>query len=294
MKHTHEIIIIISQAFLLVLTSSFASQSKVIFSDEFNGAFKSEWSIENINSNYFSLSNSGLILRCCSGDIFSSKNDHKNIFLIDNPAPYDFTLTLKGQWIIPPSTVWGQITLVAYDDEDNHTRVGNVRFRNMMAIESLSEENAIQVGIRWSAKDFVTKPFWLQMRKEGMSYSAWSSTDGENFIQAHPAIMYGKDLPARLGFVAMVDPAEAATVFVDSFTVEADLPLLEIDRSGEHVAVRWPKQETERFDLQTTTNLSLSSVWTDYTGQFFSTENDFTATNNTVMPNFFYRLILHP
>lgn len=194
--------------------------NEVLFFEGFNGSFGSEWSIRNNDPNFYSLSASGLNLRCNSGDLFQSSNDYKNLFLIDNPAANDFVITLKAQWIVPPSNNWwAQITLVAYDDDDNYTRLGNVRFKNRMALESLTEEGAVQTDLQYSRKNFGAAPFWLQMRKEGTSYSAWSSVDGQNFTQAHPAVTYDNDSPSQLGFVAMADPTVTSTVFIDSFSV---------------------------------------------------------------------------
>jgi hypothetical protein len=192
----------------------------VLFHDDFNGALSSEWTINNDAAGYYSLSPSGLSLRCNDGDLYESANDYQNLFLINNPASGDFTMTLKTQWIVPPTTNWwAQITLVAYDDDDNHTRVGNVRFKNRMALESLTEEGAVHTDLSYSTKDFGATPFWLQMRKEGTLFTAWSSTDGHNYTQAHSAVSYSNSNPDKLGFIAMADPTETSTVFIDAFIV---------------------------------------------------------------------------
>jgi hypothetical protein len=200
------------------------ARSDVIFQDNFDGALSSTWQVHHQDISYYAISTNGLLLRCNAGDNYESATNYKNLFLITNPAPQEFTFTAKLRWVTLPTVNWGQIALVAYDDDDNYVRVDSQFGNGNKHIESFTEvSGSLSSPVGWGVKDFGTNQFWLQMRQKGTNYSAWYSTDGISFTQINASLNYPKKHPAKLGFVAMVDPTETARLLVSSVTVEAPL-----------------------------------------------------------------------
>jgi hypothetical protein len=198
--------------------------AQVIFQDNFAGAMNPAWTFVRQDASYYSLQSTGLVLRCNSGDLYQGNNNAKNVFLITNTAPADFTLTLRLRWLVPPAQAYAQVDLLAYDDDDNHVRPQYVFTTTGIGIANASEVGGGYTGSALTGVDFGTNRFWLQMQKAGLTYSIWYSTNGVNFLPASAAFSYANPHPAKLGFVAMGDPTETATVFIDSFTVEAGTP----------------------------------------------------------------------
>jgi hypothetical protein len=207
----------------LMLVAQIAA-AQVLFQDNFSGTLNPTWSFVRQDASYYSLQSTGLVLRCNSGDLYQGNNNAKNVFLITNPAPGDFTITIRLRWLVPPAQAYAQVDLLAYDDDDNH-----VRPQYVYSTTGIGIANAFEVGGSYSSSvltgvDFGTNRFWLQMQKAGLTCSIWYSTNGVSFLPASAAFSYANPHPAKLGFVAMVDPTESATVFIDSFMVAAGTP----------------------------------------------------------------------
>jgi hypothetical protein len=240
-----------------------------VFHDDFSGSLNPAWSIVRLDASYYSVQSTGLVLRCNSGDIWTYRTDALNLFLIPNPAPGDFTVTAKLRWLVAPSVNYAQFDLLAYDDDDNHVRL----LQGFLSGTGLVINNAVEIAGGFvahndTAVSFGTNWFWLQMRKQGTTYSGWYSTDGVAFIQASSAFGYGDGTPVRLGFVAMRDPSQTATALIDSFTVE-DAPVpaspvrLNVTSSNGTVVLSWAKAASD-WDLEFTTNLVTvgTNFWT--------------------------------
>ncbi len=208
--------------FLMLLAQ--VATAQVIFQDNFAGAMNPAWTFVRQDASYYSLQSTGLALRCNSGDLYQGNNNAKNVFLITNMAPGDFTVTLRLRWLAPPAQAYAQVDLLAYDDDDNHVRPQYVFTTTGIGIANASEVGGGYTSSALTGIDFGTNRFWLQMQKAGLTYSIWYSTNGVNFLPASAAFSYANPHPAKLGFVAMVDPTETATVFIDSFTVQAGTP----------------------------------------------------------------------
>lgn len=195
-------------------------KAQIVFQDNFSGALSSSWGIVRQDTNYYSLSATGLVLRCNSGDLYESGNNAKNVFLITNPVAGDFIINARLRWLTPPATSYAQFGLLAYDDDDNYVRgyygdAGGYGF--YLATETL----AAYVGGASLSFNVGTNQFWLQLAKQNFSYSVSYSLDGTNFTSIGAAMVFSEGVPQKLGFVAMVDPTETATALVESFTVQS-------------------------------------------------------------------------
>jgi hypothetical protein len=276
----------------LVLTIDPAGPASLFF-DDFSGAVDPAWDLVRPNAAFYSLQPTGLVLRCNAGDIWTYRVDALNLFLITNPAPGDFTITAKLRWLTPPAVNEAQFDLLAYDNDDNHVRLCHGHLSDVLRID-----NAIEVGGAFSGHgltpvDFGTAWFWLQMRKESSTYSAWYSLDGNTFSQASSPFTYGDGTPARLGFVAMVDSSQSAQILVDWFSVEEILPAaprLSVALSNATLVVLWPAS-AEGWLLQATTNLLVSgSLWAEFAPPYSISGTNFCFTEPALVGNKFYRL----
>jgi hypothetical protein len=182
------------------------------------------WTFVRPDAAYYSLQTTGLVLRCNSGDLWQSANNALNVFLITNPAPGDFTLTLKLHWLVPPVQSYAQVDLLAYDDDDNHVRPQYVHTPDGVGMGNGFEVGGSFTGSAATPLDLGTNQVWMQMQKAGLTFSVWYSTNGVNFAPAGSAFSYPNAHPAKLGFVAMADPASSAQMLIESFTVEAGTP----------------------------------------------------------------------
>lgn len=207
-------------ATLLLTVSMTGSLAQTVFQDNFRSALSPSWSIVRQDTNYYSLSSTGLVLRCNSGDLYESANNAKNVFLITNPVTGDFVITAHLRWLVPPSTSYAQFALLAYDDDDNYVRgyygdIGTNEF--VLATETLAN----YVSGPALSLDIGTNQVWLQLTKQNFNYSVAYSLDGTNFISLGAAMAFSEGVPQKLGFVAMVDPTETATALIDSFTMQS-------------------------------------------------------------------------
>jgi hypothetical protein len=248
-------------AFALLAGGGRAS-ADTVFHDDFNGLLNPAWSIVRADASYYSLQSTGLVLRCNSGDLWGGYNSAKNVFLVSNPAPGDFTVTAKLRWLVPPAVNWAQFDLLAYDNDDNHVRIDYTYSSGSLGIGRIAETGGVISQAGGVRVNFGTAWFWLQVRKEGSTYSAWHSTDGVTFSPATSPFTYGNGHPAMLGFVAMVDlGGQTAQTLIDSFTVEdtVGVPLLTIFRTVTNtVVVSWPSPWTG-WTLQHNTNLNTTN-----------------------------------
>ncbi len=209
---------------LVLLAGGGRTAADTVFHDDFNGSLNPAWSVVRPDASYYSVQSTGLVLRCSNSDLWTYYNNAKNVFLIANPAGGDFTLTAKLRWSVVPTRPEAQVDLLAYDNDDNHVRLAHGLLSGVLRIDSAGETGGVYAGHGLTSVNFGTAWFWLQMRKQGSTYSAWYSSDGITFNQASSPFTYGDGTPAQLGLVAMADPYGTAQVIVDSFTVE-DTPV---------------------------------------------------------------------
>jgi hypothetical protein len=276
----------------LVLTIDPADPASLFF-DDFSGAVDPAWGIVRPNAGYYSVQSTGLVVRCNAGDIWSYRVDALNLFLITNPAPGDFTVTAKLRWLTPPTVNEAQFDLLAYDNDDNHVRLCHGHLADVLRIDNTIEVGGAFSGHGLTPVDFATAWFWLQMRKQGLTYSAWYSVDGNTFSQASSPFTYGDGTPAKLGLVAMVDPSQTAQVLVDWFSVEelsVTGPRLNVTLSNATLVVTWPAP-AEGWLLQAATNLLTSgSPWTEILPPYSTSGTNFYFAEPTLAGKKFYRL----
>ena len=279
---------------------SFAGGSSevVFFQDNFNGAISSTWQIQSNNSSLYSVGANGVTVHCCYYDMWPPSNgNYYNLFLITNPAPQDFILTLKCQWITPPTKDWGQIALVAYDSDTNYVRVDNLSNNSgakyFELLEAVSGTNPHDEAC---IKNFGTSAFWLQMRKQQTNYSSWFSTDGINFTQTNAPIIYTNGPSAKLGFVAMADTNQTGVVLVSSFTVAVPSPgSLSLQLNSGSAGLQVTGTVGATYQVQFTTNLA-SVNWITLTN-FVLPSSPYPYLDSTPVQNKaagFYRAVLIP
>jgi hypothetical protein len=200
-------------------TPTLVTSTNMLFRDDFNASIDSQWTILNQDSGYYSLEPDHLELRANYGDLWQSRNDYKNLFLIDNPTSGDFDVTMRIIEFLPAAEDFPQIDIVAYDDDDNHVRsiYGYIGTRKL--------EFGVEIDQVWTSsqelRDFGNAPFYLRLRKVGNTYIQYYSTDGIVFSQANSPVTYGDRTPNKLGFVAMVDPSESSVAKIDWFEITA-------------------------------------------------------------------------
>lgn len=189
--------------------------------DEFFDDFS--WSIINNDPDYYTFSNGILSLRANSGDLFEFRTDYKNLFLIDNPISGDFIATLSIKSFIPFEADYAQIDIVVFDDEDNHVRGEYGYWEGAKRLGAATEINQVYSPIpaTLSFHGFGNDPFSLRLMKIGNMYTFYVSEDGINYLQQADSFAYGDGSPAKLGFIAMVDPSESSVAEIDSFEVTA-------------------------------------------------------------------------
>ena len=129
---------------------------------------------------------------------------------------------MKVNSFLAPAADHPQIVIVAYDDDDNYIRSGYGMIDSTPRLVHATEIES-SFDLRLSNRDLGPSPFHLQLRKTGTLYTQFYSTDGVSFTQANEPLIYGDGTPAKLGFVAMVDPTESSLAVIDSFTVEAPI-----------------------------------------------------------------------
>lgn len=218
----------------LVLGTSQAADI-VVFRDDFNGALSERWAIVRPDASYYSLTDTYLDVRADQGDLWQTRNDAKNVFLINAPTASDFTATMRVLRFVPTAVAYTQIELLAYDDDDNLIRCDYGFYPTGRNVEFGMEASAVWSG-QTEAKDFGAEPFWLRVQKAGNTYTQWYSTDGVGFTQANSAITYGDGTPTKLGFTVGIDPTENAHAWIDSFTVSV------LDSDGDGMPDYWEEK----------------------------------------------------
>ncbi len=190
----------------------------LLFEDEFRGGFDPAWTIVRADAGSYATGAEELDLRLSAGDLHESNNTARNVFLIDTPTTGDFRAVLEVSSFVPSNRSFPQLDLLAWDGDDDHVRAGYGNFGGPgveLGVESGAEFSSDVNGHRLGAGRF-----WLMLLKVADEYSLFTSTDGQAFEQVIGSRTYGDGSPAKVGFVAMSDPAETDHALVDSFRVE--------------------------------------------------------------------------
>jgi len=207
------------------------------FSDTFDGtALKPEWLVLHEDTAVYSLSGGQLHTSTQPGDLWEGTNDYKNLFLIKNPMGNgDFRVTLRALGF-NPSINHQQLLIVAYDDDNNHVRTGNMWADGRFWTMGIEIGGVIVTGGSVNT-DAAVPDFYLRLEKLRNTYSLYTSLDGVNYQKRVGPFTYGNGAPKYLGFMAFEgsgNPNPPTPVNIDSFAVERillppGLPLLLLD-----------------------------------------------------------------
>jgi len=211
----------------VILSGGTPLSAGTIFRDDFSGSISSAWSIVRPNTSYYSFQPTYLDLRANRGDIWLSRNDAYNLFLIDTPTNDDFVATMRLNSFVPTSASNApQIDILAYDNDNAHVRCGYGTFGatgGQRAMELAVEQGGYQANRL--LQDFGSGPFYLRLEKTGNTYTQYYSTNGTSFQKSLGPVAFGDGTPAKLGFVAMSDPYQSSRAYIDYFEVTvADVP----------------------------------------------------------------------
>jgi len=206
-----------------IVTVLFLALIGIVNVVEAQNGFKDDfkWTILNNDPDYYSFNGDYLNLRTNSGDLWEYRTDYKNLFLIDNPIDGDFNATLTVSRFVPESLAYAQIDIIVYDDDDNHVR-GEYGFwegERRLGVATEINQTYTPISPLVPVYDFGENPFYLRLNKTGDLYTFYFSIDGINFIKHADSFSYGDGSPAKLGFIAMVDPSESSVAQIDSFEV---------------------------------------------------------------------------
>lgn len=213
--------------YLFLTTFCAAADAQVLFQDHFNGSIGPAWTITRPDPSFYTITESGLDLRCSSLDIdVGEDNEAKNLFTIANPSctKGDFAITMRFKSFVPANNDHAQVCVIAMDDEDNFVRA-NYGFINGARRAELGKEVAASWSQQQTALDLGDGAFFLRLTKTGRTYTQSYSTNGTNFTKVNSPIRFGNGSPARLGFASGADPSESSHALIDSFTVQ--MPLAE-------------------------------------------------------------------
>ena len=188
------------------------------------------------DASYYNMQSTYLDLRANGGDLWSNINTANNLFLINTPTTGDFTVTMRLNSFVPTSySNAPQFDILAYDNDDNHVRCSYGTFgpaNNQRALEMVSESNGSPISSEL-LHDFGSSPFYLRLQKTGNVYAQYYSTDGTTYLPGSSSYTFGNGRPAKLGFVAMVDPYQSSHALIDYFEVStADVSAWAVDANG--------------------------------------------------------------
>lgn len=218
--------------FLLLFFGSPAAQAATIFFDDFaNNQLRPEWDIRNQDASSFWFSDGNLVVKTLPGDL--NTNDYQNLFIIRNPVNNcDLQVTIKVT-SFQPNAVYQQINIVAYDNDNNSIRCGNVQGKGRVW------QLGTKINGAWTAQNNGSNAsqsfFYVRLVKKGNLYQQYYSLDGKIFSPANGPVAYGDGTPEFLGLIAFESygvTATPVTVSIDYFSVEkigdstAILPLL--------------------------------------------------------------------
>lgn len=192
-----------------------------------------QWLRENKTNHKLDAQSGVLTLTTEPGDISESSNNASNLLL--QSANNDWTIDTRLVASRTPSQP-ENAGLVAYQDDDNFVKlmfravIKTSRQRGVQpgTVDLLFEENGIAKSIASiDLKEEVVgaNQLYLRLRKKGSTYTAFYSTDGENFEQLGASDILLKDI--RAGLIAcdgIITQSMTSTFWFDSDTTKPDSP----------------------------------------------------------------------
>ena len=192
-----------------------------------------QWLRENKTNHKLDAQSGVLTLTTEPGDISEDSNNAHNLLL--QSANNDWTIETRLVASRTPSQP-ENAGLVAYQDDDNFVKL---MFRAVIktsrqngvqpgTIDLLFEENGIAksiASINLKEEVIGANQLYLRLRKKGSTYTAFYSTDGENFEQLGASDILLKDI--RAGLIAcdgIITQSMTSTFWFDSDTTKPDSP----------------------------------------------------------------------
>lgn len=186
-------------------------------------SLKSTWAIKRENAEKWALDENGLTITTEYGDLYRTSNNAKNMFYQEAPGDWEVELSFKLDKL--PSEKYQQVSLIAYQDDDNYLKIG---------YQGSNDTNqAVQINAESSGQFTDTAPFskplrvtelTMRLKKAGNTYTGAYSTDGKVFTE-----LGSKD--ANLSNVKIVVTANNGTG--DGGPVKAILKNFTVLSSGE-------------------------------------------------------------
>lgn len=177
-------------------------------SDEFDGAFNSQWKWirENQETHSLSANNGNLTITSEVGDVSEATNNAKNLLL--QSANNDWTVETKLVASRAPSQP-ENAGILAYQNDNNFVKlmfrsvIKTTRQRGVQpgTIDLIIEENGIAKSLAsFNLKNEITgnKALVLKLDKKGSIYTAYYSLDGDNFEKLGTADLLLKDINTGL------------------------------------------------------------------------------------------------
>ena len=167
----------------------FPPQIKDLF-DDFDGKFKLDWSILNIDPAHWSLDKVPGTLSVTSqkGSFEYARDNFKNIFLVDFPAgqsdDFQITTCIKD---FKPTEIWNQAGLVLWNDKDNYFKFvyeygeGPPPNNAEKLLFTAGREISGSPNYAWFEAEQKPQTMWLRIIKKGKLYELYNSTDGKTF-----------------------------------------------------------------------------------------------------------------
>jgi len=208
----------------------------------------------------------GVTLQSQFGDIWGGADSCSFVY---QPMTNDFDVRVHIVGMTVPAG-WGRgglMARVSTDPDSANLMVGSYRegFATHIWTERATQGGATAFGTATQNPTFPN--VWSRMRRSGATFTAYHSQDGYHWTQ------FGQinDLAAtEIMLVGMsfstcqLNDPSAGVVQFDHFGPTVPIPQLEITKSGESVALRWPSEASD-FQLQQTAELSAAASWSAVT-----------------------------
>lgn len=141
---------------------------------------KAVWDVIRENPEKWSIGEEGLTILTEKGDLYTSTNTAKNMFYQE--ASGDWYVETAVELDQVPAASYQQAAMIVYEDDDNYMKLGYQGNNGITKVEINSEENG-SFGNASASVDFTGTRIWFRLMKEGNTYTAWYSADGETYTE---------------------------------------------------------------------------------------------------------------
>ena len=233
------------------------------------------WDVIRENGEKWSVDENGLTIKTEEGDLYTSTNTAKNMFYQE----------ADGDWLVEtaitlnkvPAESYQQVAILAYQDDDNYLKVGyQGNSSSTTKVEINSEQNGSFADATASV-EFSGTAIWFRLQKQGDTYTAWYSADGQEFMELGSKEMSLKDvklvLTANNGTRAASE-VEATFQYlnlieteipVESVTLDKESLTLKEGESAQLTATVLPEDATDQMVIWSSSDNGVATV--DGTGK---------------------------